>query len=174
MDMMRIEKYVCSELPPDLRQLLKKIALREFGQVPIVRAHIWAEPDWAIVGFVGAELVSYLNIVDRQASADGAPVHLFGLNNVITEPRHRGQGYSRQLNLYAIDLMAQLDPDACGFLFCSDEMLEFYQRLGWRHFKGQVTVSQPSGDKDWPSNAMLLDTTGRRDWKTVHLCGLPW
>jgi GNAT superfamily N-acetyltransferase len=171
---MRIERHKVSELPANLQQELKTRVDREFGAVPIVREHVWAEPTWAFIGFVDDHLVSFLNIVDRHVLADEDRVRFFGLNNVITEPQHRGKGYSRQLNQAAIEFMRDLDTNACGFLFCADDLIPFYTDLGWKKFEGEVTVSQPSGDKLWPSNAMSYNLPGSRSWQTVHLCGLPW
>lgn len=171
---MRIERQLVSELPVYLQTELQSRIDREFGHVPIVREHVWAEPKWAFLGFTESELVSFLNIVDRQVLADDAPMRFFGLNNVISEPQHRGRGYSKQLNKTAVEFMRETDPDACGFLFCADDLIPFYQSLGWKKFAGKVTVSQPSGDKLWPSNAMYFDLSADRAWKTVHLCGNPW
>jgi hypothetical protein len=174
LSVMRIERYLAIELPATLQEELEKRADREFGNVPIVREHVWAEPTWAFLGFVDEQLVSFLNIVDREVRADGNPVHFFGLNNVITEPQHRGRGYSNRLNSAAIAFMSESDPDACGFLFCADDLIPFYENLGWKKFAGEVIVSQPSGDKRWPSNAMFYDLSRSRSWMTVHLCGPPW
>lgn len=113
---MRIEKYLASQLPADVQQELTNRVDREFGGVEIVRSHVWAEPDWVFLGLVDEQIVSFLNIIDRQALADGNPVHLFGLNNVITEPQARGQGFSTQLNKIAVEFMTETDPDASGFL----------------------------------------------------------
>ncbi len=161
-------------MPSDMRRELQKRVDREFGDVPIVREHVWAEPTWAFLGFVGDRLVSFLNLVDREVLVDGAPTHFFGLNNVITEPEHRGHGYSTQLNQTAQEFMVESDPAGCGFLFCADELVSFYSKLGWKRFDGEVIVSQPSGDTPWPSNAMYYDLSGGRSWKKVHLRGLPW
>lgn len=171
---MQIEKLSASHLDPTLRQDLKSRIDREFGHVPIVREHVWAEPDWAFLGYVDGELVSFLNLVDRNARADGNPVHLFGLNNVITEPQHRGHGYSTKLNQTAADFINELDKDACGFLFCADDLIPFYEKLGWKKYPGEVIISQPTGDKRWQSNAMIYSPAAAQSWQSVHLCGLPW
>ncbi len=170
----RIEKHLVSEMSPDLKQELKRRVDREFADVSIVREHVWAEPWLAISGSAEGQLVSFLNLVDRQVLTDDTATHFFGLNNVITEPEYRGKGFSTALNRYAIQVMQETDPQACGFLFCADALIPFYARLGWQKFDGTVTVSQPSGDKLWPSNAMYFDLSGTRHWKTVHLRGLPW
>lgn len=171
---MRIEHHLVAELPTDLRLELSNRVDREFGHIPIVREHVWATPTWAFMGFVDDQLVTFLNIVDRQVMADGQPLHCFGLNNVITDPQHRQQGYSSQLNKVAQEFMHETDPSGCGFLFCADDLLSFYKDRGWKKFEGAVTVSQPSGDKSWPSNAMFYDLIGDRSWQSIHLCGLPW
>lgn len=171
---MRIEKQLVSQLSANLCQELQSRVDREFGGVAIVKEHVWAEPTWVFMGFVGDQLVSFLNIVDRTVLADGTPTHFFGLNNVITEPEHRGHGYSTRLNRVAQDFMLETDANACGFLFCADDLIPFYSSLGWQRFAGEVTVVQPSGDKRWPSNAMFYDLSPGRSWRTIHLCGLPW
>jgi GNAT superfamily N-acetyltransferase len=171
---MRIERKLITELPDTLQNELKKRIEREFGNVPIVKEHVWAEPTWLFTGYIGDQVVSFLNIVDRHVLADGETVRFFGLNNVITEPEHRGQGYSRELNKAAVEFMSELDKSAFGFLFCADNLIPFYTDLGWKRFEGEVTVSQPSGDKLWPSNAMLYTLSCSKSWKKVHLCGLPW
>ena len=171
---MRIESHIESQIPATLQAELKSRVDREFGSAPIVREHVWAEPTWVFLGLVDEQLVSFLNIVDRQVLADGEPAHFFGLNNVITEPQNRGQGYSRQLNQAATEFMGNTDQNAYGFLFCADALIPFYTKLGWQPFEGEVTISQPAGDKVWPSNAMIYNIAGCRAWKTVHLCGLPW
>jgi predicted acetyltransferase len=170
----RIEQQFANRLSEALRRDLKRRVDREFGNVPIVQNHEWSEPTWALLGFEGEQLVSFLNIVDRTVQADAESVHVFGLNNVITEPEFRGRGYSKGLNQAALAFMRQTDPHACGFLFCADDLIAFYERLGWKVFGGQVIVSQPTGDKKWTSNAMYYDLLGQRDWQQIHLCGLPW
>jgi predicted acetyltransferase len=171
---MRIEKHLASELIASQKEELKKRVEREFGNVAIVREHVWSEPTWVFMGFADEQLVSFLHIVDRQVLADGASVHYFGLANVITEPEHRGKNYASQLNRMAIEFMRDCDPNACGFLLCADGLIPFYTNLGWKRFEGKVTVSQPSGDKLWPSNAMIYDLVDSRSPKTIHLQGLPW
>lgn len=171
---MQIDYYPFNELAVTLKQELRRRADREFGDVPIVRDHVWAEPTWAVLGRVGEEVVSFLNIVDRHATADGVPVHLFGLNNVITEPQHRGKGYSKELNRKFLEFISEADSGATGLLFCADDLIPFYSSLGWKKFAGSVIVAQPSGDKNWPSNAMYYTQNGVQTWKQVNLCGLPW
>jgi predicted GNAT family N-acyltransferase len=171
----RIEIVATTDLPTQLRAELIARAQREFDPFEIVRAHVWAEPTWFLLGYEGDPLVTSLGIVDRHATADDRPVHLFGLNNVITEPEARGRGYSVALNQEALAFMARQDSAGLGLLFCADGLVDFYARLGWQRFAGRVTVTQPSGDRPWTSNCMLHGL-GRAPPAAdhVHLCGLPW
>lgn len=171
---MRIDCHEFAQLSPAIKKEIFDRADREFGHVPIVREHVWSEPRWSMLGIVNDEIVSMLNIVDRHASADGAAVQLFGLNNVITEPQHRKQGYSAILNRNFLQFIADRNPDGYGLLFCADDLISFYSRFGWTRFDGAVIVHQPSGEKTWPSNAMYYSRTGPRLWKSINLCGLPW
>src|SRR3954467_14679869 len=99
-----------------LRAELAARAQREFDQFEIIRAYVWAEPTWVLLGFEGDQLVTSLGIVDRHATADDRRVHLFGLNSVITEPRARGRGYSVALNREALAFMARQDSAGLGLL----------------------------------------------------------
>lgn len=171
---MRIECHEFAKLAPATKNMILRSVDREFGDVPIVREHIWAEPDWSILGFLNEDLVGFLNVVDRHALVDDTPIHLFGVNNVITEPPFRRQGFSTKLNREFLQFIAELDENGIGLLFCADDLIPFYERLGWKKYFGTVVVRQPNGDKNWPSNAMYYSREGSRSWKTINLCGLPW
>lgn len=171
---MEVIRQLVGELTQEEKNDLKSRVDREFAHVPIVREHVWAEPRWILRGMVEGKLVSFLNVVDRIVLVDGMKAHFFGLNNVITEPEYRGKGYSTALNRAALDFMAAEDPAATGFLFCADDLIPFYRMLGWTKFSGEVTVSQPTGDKLWPSNAMYFNSTPKTLGNSVHLQGPPW
>lgn len=175
-DNIKIEIHRSSDLPPLVTRELKARVDREFGHVEIVRNHVWSEPDWVFILKSGDEIASFLNLVDRQGFADGKPMHLVGLNNVITEPTHRNKGFSRRLNKVAIDHMRSMDDNAYGLLFCADELVPFYQKLGWSKFNGKVLVEQPSGEQEWKSNCMLfpLGSSHSRPNLKINLNGLPW
>jgi predicted N-acetyltransferase YhbS len=165
-----------SSLSHDLASVIRASIEREFGHVEIVRAHRWAAPTWMFLGFEGAQLVSFLSVVDRDATGDARPLHLLGLNNVITEPAARGRGHARRLNAEALRFMTAQDPSAVGLLFCADDLLAFYGGLGWQPYAGTVIVSQPDGDRPWSSNCMLhgLGKPPPLDLQQIHLRGLPW
>jgi predicted GNAT family N-acyltransferase len=171
----RVELIAAADAPAAMRAALADKVEREFGHVEIVRTHVWAEPTWLMLGHDGVRIVSFLSIVDRRATADDGPLHLFGLSNVITEPEARGRGHSFALNQQALAFMAEQDRVAIGLLFCADDLVRFYARLGWQRFAGRVTVEQPSGDRPWTSNCMVHGL-GRTPpaAEHIHLRGLPW
>jgi hypothetical protein len=171
---MRIEVLESAKVDKRRQEELAKRVHREFGQVEIVRTHKWTEPTWTLLGFENADLVSFLNIIDRQGEVDRKPAHLLGLNNVITEPAHRGKGYSKKLNQAALDFMKKQDTEALGVLFCADDLLPFYFSLGWKKFLGTTTIWQPTGEKVWPSNCMTYSFGEVTPVKEINLKGLPW
>lgn len=160
----------------ELKTELQARVHREFEDVPIVRNHVWADPDWIITGSLEGRVVSFLNLIDRMAVADKESVHLFGLNNVITESNCRRKGYSLELNKKALSFMKDKDPKAYGLLFCADDLIPFYKKIDWQPFHGAVVVSQPSGKKRWPSNCMIHFLGKAEVFKPeeIDLCGLPW
>jgi predicted acetyltransferase len=171
---MKIEIIESTKIGEDLSRELAKRVQREFGHVEIVKTHKWAEPTWSFLGWKNDEVVSFLNIIDRQGQVDGKQVQLLGLNNVITEPNHRGKGYSKKLNLAALDFMSKQNPDGLGVLFCADNLMPFYSSLGWEKFSGKTIVWQPSGEKVWPSNCMTYSFGAMAPLGEINLKGLPW
>ncbi len=61
----QIKIYNSSEVPSDLQLQIDQRIHEEFGNVPIVRNHIWAKPDWTFVALNNGELVSFLSIIER-------------------------------------------------------------------------------------------------------------
>lgn len=171
-----IDSFEFSTTPNDIKLELKTRVNREFGNVEIVRNHIWSEPTWVFVGKKLDQTVTFANVVDRTGTADGRPVHIFGLNNVITEPVFRGQGLSTEMISYIIEFMKNQDSVGLGLLFCADDLIGFYRKFGWRSFQGMVIVSQPTGEKIWSSNCMILPLSEESYLPSteINLNGLPW
>ena len=142
----------------------------EFG-----RAFRWADNDWSLLMEAQGELVSHVGLVERTITADGLPVRVGGVSAVATASAWRRRGLARQLVERAAGFMrAELRLDF-GLLICGDDMIPFYDRLGWRVTPGPLWVDQPQGKVRMPTTIMTLPLAGR-PWPggTIDLCGLPW
>jgi GNAT superfamily N-acetyltransferase len=170
-----IARFRFLELTHERRQQLEAAALAEFGGFSIVRETHWATPDWAFLGFEGAELVAFYNLVERTVEIDGVAVRAAGLNNLIALPAHRGRGFASHLLRATQEQWFDALGADCGLLLCADALLPFYSRLGWEKVGVRVAYAQPDGTRTWSANCMLLDPRRKASTaRQIDLCGLPW
>ena len=119
----------------------------------------------------GAVKVSSVGVCLRQATIDEESLKIFGVGGVRTSSAFRGQGHATRLLRHVANEM-----DTHGFpvgaLCCSDQLIAFYERLGWHLVLGHRSVMQANGKTVFPEHVhlMLLNSTGRN----VHVGGLPW
>jgi hypothetical protein len=170
--MIQIEKY--SHLPSEIRTSLNELVQLEFGNIPIVQETQWAVPDWTVMYLEEGKLVSFYNIVERIALIDDKEYKVAGINNVITPAEYRGMGYStKTLKISEYFLFEEIKSDL-GILLCADDLVPFYQRLSWYKVDCPVYFQQPSGQKLWSANTMLLSKTDKLTPVKIDLNGLPW
>jgi aminoglycoside 2'-N-acetyltransferase I len=137
---------------------------------------VWCdECDWIAVGKVDGEVVSILNIVDRQASVGERPVRLGGIGGVATHPDLRGKGYAAQVMEAAARFMADSMGVDFGLLVCHPRLIPYYSRLGWQVVQGPLMADQPQGKVTMEHIVMILPCV-RKAWPpgAIDLCGLPW
>jgi aminoglycoside 2'-N-acetyltransferase I len=62
-----------------------------------------------------------------------------------------------------------------GLLLCREQLIPFYERLGWEPVTALVFSDQPAGKMAFAGAAMVLPCSGRT-WPAgiVDLCGLPF
>ncbi len=170
-----VEAFSSSDLPGDLRTAIEQYTYAEFGHIPIVQKYKWATPTWSIVVRVGGELRSFLNVVEREALIDKRSVQLAGINNVITPPPFRGNGYSSLAMGFVAKWIFETLNVELGLLLCADELVPFYQRLGWQSATGSLVFDQPGGKITWTQNVMVYTRDRSRFIADkIDLCGFPW
>jgi predicted acetyltransferase len=170
--MITIEK--CDLLSPATKETLDNYIQTEFGHIPIVRETSWAMPDWTVLYTEDNTIVTFLNIVERTVLIDGTAVKIAGINNVITPPAFRGKGYSSQALNHTTPFLFNGLKAEHGLLLCADAMTPFYKRLGWYTVNSTVYFDQPSGNKEWTANTMLLSSRQTIAPAVIDLQGLPW
>jgi len=94
----------------------------------------------------------------------------------MTHPAKQGKGYASQAMREASRLFDEELKVAYALLFCRPHLVEFYKRLFWKPFQGQVFVEQPNGKVEFSVNgAMVLDVKERAPLNgSLDLHGLPW
>ena len=137
----------------------------------------WATPTWCVcVQALDGTLASFISIVLRQATHDGAPVHIGGIGGVMTHPALRGRGFAGQGIRRAVEFFHAQEAVDFGLLVCATHMLGYYQRLGWQPFSGVAHVLQHGQPAIFTYNHVM--TIGVRSpgpvAGTIDLLGPPW
>ena len=170
--MIKIERF--TELTTQTKEQLDTIIEGEFGQIPIVKETSWALPDWTIINYNHSEIAAFYNVVVREISIDEQHFKAAGINNVITTKKFRGKGLStKTLSETKTYLFEDLNLDL-GLLLCADDLVPFYNRLGWYKIDCPVFFDQPTGKKVWTANTMLLTNRNILYPQKIDLNGLPW
>jgi hypothetical protein len=163
-----------SELSIERKQQLDKLIDNEFGHIPIVKETEWAKPDWTIIYFLNGEIATFYNVIQRTIFVDKKPFQAAGINNVITAPAFRGQGFSSKVLTETKQFIFQELKRDIGLLLCADNLIPFYEKLSWYKVECPVFFEQTLGKKIWTANTMLLSVDKLLTPKEIDLNGLPW
>lgn len=174
-DSIGIKLFESSQIKPELAAQIAQAAFDEFGQVEIVRAYKWSDPNWTLALFENAQLASFVNIIEREASFDEVKLKAAGINNLITLSSFRKKGYASKLLLEAETYAFNELQSEIMLLLCSDELKSFYEKHDWMKLNGNLYFEQPKQKVLWTANAMLKYKNERSQiFSNVDLCGLPW
>ncbi len=170
---MEIEIKPSSQLTPQEKQQLENLFATAFPPDDI--DYEWAEADWYVLVHEGMELVSTLEIVEREAVVGGTPVTLGGIGGVATHPNWRRRGFAEAgLKVAHSFLRRRLAVDY-GLLICSEQLVPYYGKLGWRVVEGPMLIAQSSGPVTYSAPIMVLPVC-KSEWPegVIDLCGKPW
>ena len=141
----------------------------------------FSEEDWDhtfgglhVLHSVDGELVAHGAVAERTLWLDGAPLRVGYLEAVATWPAHQGRGHGTAV-VQELDEIVRRDHQLGGL---STGRPSFYERLGWRRWRGPLAVRTAQGDMPTPEEAGAifvlptpslpdpdLDTTLVCDWR---------
>jgi aminoglycoside 2'-N-acetyltransferase I len=136
----------------------------------------WAAPQWGVfVRDDSGDLVSYTGVVQRDGAHDGQGVSIGGVGGIATHPEHRGKGYAAIGIGRALDFLARNGVDF-ALLVCRDDLIAYYERLGWRPFAGDLVVSQFAEPEIFTYNRVMVGDVNRSAPRSgmIDLKGPPW
>lgn len=134
----------------------------------------WAAFDWYVSVHVGDRIVSMAGVVDRRGSVGDVPAHLGLLGAVFTLPEHRDRGFGSDVVRRAMQLMADGLGCEFGVLLCSDELIPYYERQGWKHVQNPLRFERFGRAEVAQSNVMVYECAGRPlPDGTIDVNGLP-
>lgn len=147
----------------------------DFADDP-VRSREWRSPQWwVLVSDAAGRVVSSTGIVLVEGEAEGASVRIGGVGGIATHPDHRGRGLAGHSVDIALQHMA--DNEATfALLVCREELVGYYEALGWRRFDG-TTLNRQRGEMEvFTFNLVMVSdvVSAAPDEGTIDVAGPLW
>lgn len=178
---MRIDMTPVADLTPADREELRALTADVYtpdviATLPETRV-TWAPTTWSIrVRDGDGRVVSHVGMLTRDVEVDGTLTIIGGIGGVKTHPDARGRGYASA----ALQTASAFFTDDLGVAFvllvCLPPTVPYYERFGWRRFRGTLLIAQPGGTIPFTTNLpMALPARAAAPLDgTINLCGYPW
>lgn len=137
----------------------------------------WARADMGVrVVDASGWLVSYVGVLTREGTHDSRDVVIGGIGGVKTHPDKRGMGLAALGMERATEWLTEDAKVDFGLLVCQEELLGYYENMGWRHFHGTLLTRQHGETVEFTFNqVMTRDIVGEGPTEgTIDLLGPPW
>jgi aminoglycoside 2'-N-acetyltransferase I len=178
---MKIEFVATDQLSEIQKEGLKQLRTAVYPAAALAtligKQVTWAPPQWSILVWDEEdELVSRVGLVMREIVSNGEPKIIGGIGGAMTDPKRQDKGYASEAIREAVRIFREEWKVAYALLFCGSRLIEFYKRLLWAPFEGQIFVEQPKGRIEFTANtAMVLDVKEPAPLSgSLDLNGLPW
>ena len=173
---MKIELVATDQLSDIQKENIKQLRTAVYPAAVLAtligKDYTWASPQWSILVWDEDKLISRVGLVVREIISNGEIKTIGGVGSVMTHPERQDKGHASE----AVRLFNEELKVAYGLLFCTSRLVEFYKRLQWKPFEGQVFVQQLRGKIEFSANnAMVLDVKESAPLNgLLDLNGLPW
>lgn len=157
----RLRRVNSARLMPDEVAAIRALMDVAFGDDEDER---FDDNDWAhtlggvhVVLDVDGVIVAHASVVDREIHVAGRPLRTGYVEAVATDPARQGRGLgTRVMTAVGEIIAAQYELGVLG-----TGVHQFYERLGWRTWRGPAYVRTPDGDRRTPDeegHIMVLAT----------------
>jgi GNAT superfamily N-acetyltransferase len=137
----------------------------------------WAEKrrHVAVLDDAGVPLALAGVLVAEVTAGDGEPFEVAGIGSVIVTRTMRGRGLARLVVEAILDIARELGPQH-AMLFCREDLVGLYARLGFTIIDAPVTAEQPGGRVVMTMRAMWAPLAAGVSWPAgdVEVLGLPF
>ncbi|MFK7937159.1 MAG: GNAT family N-acetyltransferase [Saprospiraceae bacterium] len=168
-----IEVHSYRRMTKERKAELEQLATEAYQDLPRPAKEL-ALPSWAVVMERDGEILSFCNIIERNALFDKNRVEIGGLGHVVTLPEHRGNGFSKEVVEEAVKFMFDTLLADFGLVLCTDKRVPYYRKLGWYMVNSKLICSQSDCKFEWEGNTMLVSRDMRELPLIIDLQGLPW
>jgi len=177
---MKTEFVATDQLSDTQRESLKQLRAAVYpaaGLATLIgKDYAWASPQWSILVWDEEKLVSRVGLVIREIISNDELKTIGGIGGVMTHRQSQNKGHATEAMREAVRLFNEELEVAYALLFCTSRLIEYYKRLQWKPFEGQIFVQQLRGKIEFSANnAMVLDVKEQAPLKgSLDLNGLPW
>jgi predicted N-acetyltransferase YhbS len=144
----------------------------------VVKQTLWATPEWSILVWEDDELIARVGLILREIICNGEKKLVGGIGSVMAHPeRQKSKGLASAAINDAIKFFDEEHKAAFAILFSGPRMIEFYKRLQWKPFDGEVFVEQPRKGrvKFQDSTVLVMDIKEQAPLNGIlDLHGPPW
>lgn len=173
-----------ADLSPTEHDAISQLLMKAFPRdAEVFRNASWygARPDhrlW-LENEVG-EVISHLDFEQRLIGVGDRDILVAGVGEVATHPEYTKQGLGRKLMTELHRVLIERTPVDFGYLGCLEEVVGYYQRVGWHRIKQKVQQIDPrSGEWTISAGPTLILSAGAQlsAWPVngmVDLRGMWW
>ena len=135
----------------------------------------WRPKDLHFLLYAEGLLVSHVGGLKNVVNINGESATVGGVGGVVTIREARKKGFARQLMQHTIKFFKREWEVDAGLLFCPQQMVAYYESLGWESVSNTVLIEQPNGQIASPLHVMVLPFD-ERSWSagSIELQSLPW
>jgi GNAT superfamily N-acetyltransferase len=165
---------------------LEHVGAAQWDAVLAGEQHVWGvegeQLSWAektrhvaVLGDAGAPLALAGAVVAEVTAGGREPFEVVGIGSVIVTRAMRGRGLARLLVEAILDIARELGPER-AMLFCREDLVGLYARLGFTTIDAPVTAEQPGGRVVMTMRAMWAPLATGVSWPAgdVEVLGLPF
>lgn len=169
----RVDIRRTGELTRDLRSEIRAWLVEAFALEEDTT--LWSRVDWHILVWIGQELVSHAEVVERVVSVGNREMAVGGMGGVVTKPVWRNRGLATLCVEAARNFICGELDLAYGLLMCDKSVVPFYERLGWTVVAGPLYYDQPDGKVIFEDVLMVFPCRGQV-WPagSIDVQGPPW
>ena len=135
----------------------------------------WERGERSVVIRADGQIVSYLEIIEREILVGDQPLRVGGIGNVVTVDGWKRRGLASSTMRVAAEIFCEELQVDFGLLICEHSLTSFYERLGWHAVDEPLVVDQPGGPLTMSEVAMVYSCRCE-SWPEgrIDLRGLPW
>jgi predicted N-acetyltransferase YhbS len=111
------------------------------------RMHPVTDDTMHFVRAAGTLLVSHVQVIPIELEGRDGPVWIGGVSSVLTYPAFRREGHSSALLRRAANHI-EASGMALGMLFCDEDTVPFYERLGWHPLEHGRVIARDDPDSE--------------------------